>query len=82
MNVLHLINDLVPCVCAADHVPVRDQPDEAGIPGGERPTTPPHPLPEGPTGEEQHGAMRRLLAGQQLPRLFLPLQHKEMCPCI
>lgn len=41
-----------------DYVPVRDQPNEAGIPGGEQPTAAASGVPEGKTRQEEHGAMR------------------------
>lgn len=62
--------------CDPDHVPVCDQPHEAGIPGGEQPSAPTSPLPEGQTRQEEHSAMRCLFSQPQL-RLFI-LQHRDV----
>lgn len=47
--------------CDPDHVPVRDLPHEAGIPGGEQPTAPTSCLPKRKARQEEHSAMRRIL---------------------
>lgn len=63
--------------CDPDHVPVCDQPHEAGIPRGEQPTAPPSTLPERKAGQEEHGAMRCIFCQPQL-RLFLLVQHRNV----
>lgn len=64
-------------VCDPDHVPVCDQPDEAGTRGREQPTAPPSTLPEGKTRQEEHSAMRCVFSQLQL-RLFLSVQHRNV----
>ncbi len=64
-------------VCDPDHVPVCDQPHEAGLPGGEQPTAPPSFFPEGETGQEKHSTMKNIVCQPQL-RLFLPVQHRDV----
>lgn len=60
--------DPVQCVlcCDPDLVPVCDQSHEAGIPGREQQAAPTSTLPEGKTGQEEHGAMRGFFSQAQL----------------
>lgn len=68
----HRYPNPVHCVlrCDPDHVPVCDQPHEAGIPRGEQQTAPSSTLPERKAGQEEHGAMRCIFCQPQLGLFF------------
>lgn len=68
VEIFHVLNQWDPDpvqfdVSDLDYVPVCDQPNEAGIPGGERTTAQPSSLPEGETRQEEHGSMRSFQTG-------------------
>lgn len=48
-----------------DHVPVPNQPDDAGIPGGERPAAKPRRVSKGQTRQEKHSTMSSSISKPQ-----------------